>query len=157
MRFDKGFVSPNDSRNSALATKNIETIKREDSAKIKKPHISSETKLSIEVDSKQIKKGFFGVDENYPVSVQNKAKTTKGGKSQAGGHPSRMDGFSVSGNSINMLGNEAVGLGFSKFKNENYSGTELVNPGIKIIASVNRMRINLPNMEEFKPKKDTKA
>ena len=30
-----------------------------------------------------------------------------------------MDGFSVSGNSINMLGNEAVGLGFSKFKNEN--------------------------------------
>jgi len=34
-------------------------------------------------------------------------------------HPSRMDGISVSGNSINMLGNEAVGLGFGKFKNEN--------------------------------------
>ncbi len=68
-----------------------------------------------------------------------------------------MDGFSVSGNSINMLGNEAVGLGFSKFKNENYSGAELLNPGIKIIASVNKMRINLPNMEEIKPKKDTKA
>lgn len=69
MRFDKGFVSPNDSRNSALANKNIETIKREDSAKIKKPHVSDETKLSIDVDSKQMKKGFFGADENYPMTT----------------------------------------------------------------------------------------
>ena len=56
-----------------------------------------------------------------------------------------MDGFSVSGYSINMLGNETVGLGINKFKNENYSGADLQNPGIKIIASVNKMRINLPN------------
>ena len=68
-----------------------------------------------------------------------------------------MDGFSVSGNSINMLGNETVGLGISKFKAENYSGRDLHNPGIKIIASVNKMRINLPNMDEAKSKKDPKA
>jgi len=69
MRFDKGYVSSNDSRNSALANKNIDTIKREESAKMKKPHISSETKLSIEVDSKQIKKGSFGTNENYPMTT----------------------------------------------------------------------------------------
>ena len=42
---------------------------------------------------------------------------------------------------INMLGNETVGLGINKFKNENYSGADLQIPGIKIIASVNKMRI----------------
>ena len=74
-----------------------------------------------------------------------------------GKHPTRIDGFSVSGNSINMLGNETVGLGLSKFKNENYSGADLHNPGIKIIASVNKMRINLPNTNDGKSKKDPKA
>ena len=73
-----------------------------------------------------------------------------------GKQTSRMDGFSVSGYSINMIGNETVGLGINKFKNENYSGADLQNPGIKIIASVNKMRINLPNFEEGNKKNDPK-
>ena len=82
MRLDKGFVSPNDSRNSAFATKNIETIKREESPQIKKSNVLSETNLSIEVDSKQIKKNLQALDENYPVTT--KAKPSKGGKTLIG-------------------------------------------------------------------------
>ena len=62
-------MSPNYSRNSAIGNKNIETIKREDSPKMKKPHISSELKLSIDVNSKQMKKGSFGASENYPMTT----------------------------------------------------------------------------------------
>lgn len=90
------------------------------------------------------------------MTAINKSKLPKVFKPLIGKNPSRVDGFSVSGNTINMLGNDTVGLGISKFKNENYSGADShSNPGIKIIASVNKMRINLPNMDE--KKKDPKA